>query len=92
MMIKRLFWLLGISKMNKISEDHPPNVEGKFYVDQALCLSHGVCIDSARENFKWREDTGQVYIYKQPENFDEEENCYEALMCCPMEAIKDDGN
>jgi 4Fe-4S single cluster domain of Ferredoxin I len=32
-----------------------------------------------------------AYVFKQPETLEEEELCKEAMMCCPMFAIYDDG-
>jgi ferredoxin len=37
------------------------------------------------------EDEGYSYVFKQPEDDDEEEQCREAMESCPVEAIGDDG-
>ena len=75
--------------MNENIEKHPLNAEGKYYVDQDICTCSAACEDAAPNNFKY--DDGFVYVFKQPENHDEEEQCKEAMMCCPVEAIHDDG-
>ena len=69
-------------------------VKGKkvsFYVDQE-CILCSVCDDEAPNNFKMSEDEDHDICYKQPENEDELEQCYEAMENCPVEAIGDDGH
>jgi ferredoxin len=66
------------------------NVAGKYYVD-AKCIDCDVCRDIAEDNFT-RDDKGQYsFVYKQPETPKEETLCQEALECCPVEAIGNDG-
>ena len=69
---------------------HPLNAKGKYYVDYDTCLNH-CCFDIAPENFKTDEDY-VAYVFKQPETPEEETKCKEAMMCCPVEAILDDGD
>ena len=66
------------------------NVDGKFYVDTE-CIFCNLCIDAAPNNFAESEDGDHDYVYKQPENDEELDQCYEALEVCPVEAIGDDG-
>lgn len=66
------------------------NIAGKFYVDDQ-CIDCDVCRETAPKNFKRQEDNGYSYVYKQPENPDEETQCKEAMESCPVEAIGDDG-
>lgn len=72
---------------------HPLNVRGKYYIVDGDCASSGACEMVAPHIFK---DGSSVeygfYVAKQPETVDEEEACREALMCCPFEAIRDDGD
>jgi len=42
-------------------------------------------------NFTREEDEGYSFVYKQPENDEEIEQCKEAMEGCPVEAIGDDG-
>ena len=72
-------------KSNKIQD----NVDGNFYVDEN-CISCGVCVDTAPENFAMNDDD-MAYVQKQPENAEEEDACRDALEACPAEAIGDDG-
>ena len=66
------------------------NVPGKYYVD-TKCIDCDVCRDIAEDNFT-RDDKGQYsFVYKQPETSSEESLCQEALECCPVEAIGNDG-
>ena len=41
-------------------------------------------------NFTREENEGYSYVYKQPENEEEEEMCQNALDGCPVEAIGND--
>lgn len=91
MMTKLLYWLQDTLKMNEEIKKHPLNVEGKYYVDAEICLDHECCVDIAPDNFKMDEENWQAYVFKQPETAEEEAKCHEALMCCPVESILDDG-
>lgn len=74
---------------------HPLNVKGKYYVDQNSCLIHGVCELDAPNNFKIIQDYDSknfgAYVFKQPENEQEESDCETAVMACPMFAVHNDG-
>lgn len=69
----------------------PENVKGRFYVDDQ-CIDCDLCREAAPNNFIQHEDEGYSYVYKQPENEDEEAQCKEALENCPVEAIGNDGS
>ena len=71
-------------------EKNEENVSGKFYVD-SQCIDCDLCRETAPENFKREEDEGYSFVYKQPDNEEEEEQCREAMEGCPVEAIGDDG-
>ena len=60
-----------------------------FYVDQD-CIICSVCSDCAPNNFRMSDDEDHDICFKQPENEEELEQCYEALDNCPVEAIGDD--
>lgn len=74
---------------------HPLNSRGKYYVDQESCLIHGVCEIDAPSNFKFVDNYGSesfgAYVFKQPENEQEEARCETAMNGCPMCAIHNDG-
>ena len=61
-----------------------------FYVDRE-CILCSVCEEVAPKNFRMNDDDTHDIVYKQPENEEELELCYEAMECCPVEAIGDDG-
>jgi len=68
----------------------PENLGGKYYVDDQ-CIDCDVCRETAPNNFMRQEDNGYSYVYKQPENEEEEVQSKEAMESCPVEAIGDDG-
>ena len=68
----------------------PENVAGRFYVDR-YCVDCEVCRDIAPDNFKRIAAKRYVIAYKQPGNTEQERLCREAMDCCPVEAIGDDG-
>ncbi len=66
------------------------NVSGKFYVDDQ-CIDCDACRTEAPNNYRRNDEHGFSYVYKQPENQLEEEQCQAALEACPVEAIGKDG-
>jgi len=73
-------------KNDKVKE----NVCGEFYVD-ASCIDCDVCRDTAPENFMRCDENNYSFVYKQPETAEEQALCEEAMSCCPVEAIGNDG-
>ena len=67
------------------------NAQGQYYVDDQ-CIDCDLCRETAPDNFTRQEEGGYSYLYKQPENDAELDQCYEALENCPVEAIGDDGD
>jgi ferredoxin len=74
--------------MADVANKYPENVGGKFYVDNQ-CIDCDLCRETAPDNFRRNDDGGYSYVYKQPENPDEEARCKEAKEGCPVEAIGD---
>lgn len=68
----------------------PENVPGQFYVD-STCIDCDVCRDTAPDNFIRSDENNYSFVYKQPESPEEVSLCEEALSCCPVEAIGNDG-
>ena len=66
------------------------NVDGTFYVDSS-CIDCDVCRESAPHNFTRSFKHAYSYVSKQPDDDAERAACEEALACCPVEAIGDDG-
>jgi ferredoxin len=80
------FWIMA-EKENKYED----NAAGKYYCDEE-CIDCDLCRETAPENFKRNEDGGYSFVYKQPENDEEEALCVEAMEGCPVEAIGSDGS
>ena len=76
--------------MADVDEKGPDNVPGKYYVD-TNCTACMVCTETAPDHFKMSDDEEYAFVYKQPENGDEEALCEEAMEGCPEETIGDDG-
>lgn len=71
---------------------HPLNAKGKFYIDQNTCLCSDDCRLIAPNNFDYDKDGDYGYfVSKQPETAEELAQMREAIRCCPVEAILDDG-
>tara|TARA_B100000212_G_C27316561_1_gene508182 strand:- start:891 stop:1121 length:231 start_codon:yes stop_codon:yes gene_type:complete len=66
------------------------NVEGRYFVDEQ-CIDCNLCREEAPKNFTRQEEVGYSYVYKQPEDGEEEEMCKNAMEFCPVEAIGDFG-
>ena len=73
-------------KTDKVKE----NVAGTFYVDSS-CIDCDVCRDTAPDNFMRCDENNYSFVFKQPETEEERTLCEEALTCCPVEAIGNDG-
>lgn len=69
---------------------YPDNVPGRYFVD-TNCIDCDLCRETAPANFTRNEEGGYSFVYKQPENPEEESLCKEAKEGCPVEAIGDDG-
>ena len=76
--------------MAELSDKYSDNVAGKYFVDTE-CIDCDLCRETAKDNFTRNGDEGYSYVYKQPENEDEEQLCKEAMEGCPVEAIGDFG-
>ncbi|HEY0431513.1 MAG TPA: ferredoxin [Pyrinomonadaceae bacterium] len=66
------------------------NVPGAYYVD-STCIDCDVCRDTAPQNFCRSDANNYSFVYQQPLNEEELAACEEALLCCPVEAIGNDG-
>jgi ferredoxin len=69
----------------------PETVPGRFYVD-TQCIDCDVCRVTAPANFQRHDEKGYSYVSQQPRTPEEEAQCQEAMDCCPVEAIGDDGS
>ncbi len=69
----------------------PENVRGRFYVD-AQCIGCEVCRTTAPRNFRLDPSRGIAYVFHQPSRPLHLERCLDAMACCPVEAIGDDGD
>ena len=71
-------------------DKYEDNASGKYYCDTE-CIDCDLCRETAPENFTRNDDGGYSFLYKQPENEEEETLCQEAMEGCPVEAIGNDG-
>lgn len=76
--------------MAELDARYEDNVEGKYFVDEE-CIDCDACRGVAPANFARNEEEGYSFVYKQPENEEEEKECEESLRCCPVDAIGDFG-
>jgi ferredoxin len=79
------FWCMATKE-----DKYEDNVAGKYYCDTE-CIDCDLCRETAPDNYKRNEDGGYSFVYKQPENEEEEALCAEAMDGCPVEAIGSDG-
>ena len=76
--------------MADVENKYPQNTPGAYYVDDQ-CIDCDLCRETAPANFTRDDDGGHSYVYKQPENDEEQRLCDEAMAGCPVEAIGADG-
>jgi ferredoxin len=67
----------------------PGNVPGPFYNDDT-CIDCGLCPDLAPGIFRRDPESGQSYVWHQPETPDELALAREAMESCPTETIGED--
>ena len=67
-------------------EKNKDNVPGLFYVD-SQCIACDACVEEAPVFFKMNDEKGHAYVYFQPRNEQEIENCNTALELCPVDSI-----
>src|SRR5204863_738279 len=85
-----IFYTRRRKSMADVVNKYPENITGKYYVDN-MCIDCDLCRETAPDNFKRNDDVGYSFVYKQPENPEEEARCKEAKEGCPVEAIGDNG-
>lgn len=66
------------------------NKEGKYYVDDQ-CIACDACVVEAPGFFEMNDDDGHAYVAIQPDKDEDITACEDALACCPVGAIGDDG-
>ena len=76
--------------MAELENKYEDTVMGRYFVDEE-CIDCDLCRQEAPDNFRRNEGEGYSYVYKQPENAEEEAECQTALESCPVEAIGDCG-
>ena len=67
------------------------NTDGKFYVDDQ-CIACDACVIEAPLFFAMNEEEGMAYVFHQPKSMEEVNQCIEAMVLCPVNAIGDDGD
>lgn len=77
--------------MSKFTHRHPLSVPGKYYVTDQ-CIDCDLCRETAPNNFRRDDQTGIVYVFKQPTTPEEIDNVDLSVECCPTDAIGDDGD
>ena len=87
---RRLESRRGVAELADRNDRVKQNVPGAYYVDSS-CIDCDVCRDTAPENFMRSDENSYSFVFKQPENEEEKTACEEALTCCPVEAIGNDG-
>ena len=72
--------------MADIADKLEENVDGRYFVDSE-CIDCDACREAAPNNFTREQEQGYSYVYKQPEDEQEEIECMAALEGCPVDAI-----
>jgi len=67
------------------------NASGKYYVNKKECIMCQVCVAMGAGFFEmdWEEET--AYVISQPSGKAAVRDVREAMLSCPADAIKDDG-
>ena len=66
------------------------NVAGKYYIDTSCC-DCDLCRQMAPESMARDEETGNSYVFRQPETVEQIAAVEEAVQSCPTESIGNNG-
>lgn len=77
--------------MATLSERHPENVSGRYYVDSS-CIDCDQCRVLAPSIFGRNADVGYSFVQRQPATDEELSLTEEALGACATGSIGNDGN
>jgi ferredoxin len=77
--------------MADIANRYPENIAGAYYVDNQ-CIDCDLCRETAPNSFKRNDDGGYSFVYKQPDNPEDQKLAKEAMEGCPVEAIGSNGS
>jgi ferredoxin len=78
------------TKMADPNDKVPGQAPGRYFVD-TQCIDCDLCRETAPANFTRNDGEGFSYVYKQPENDEEEALSKDAMDNCPVEAIGNEG-
>ncbi|NOY24076.1 MAG: ferredoxin [Acidobacteria bacterium] len=67
------------------------NAAGKYYVIQKECIMCQVCVAMGDGYFEMDWDEETAYLVSQPVGKSSEKAVREAMLSCPVDAIKDNG-
>jgi ferredoxin len=77
--------------MSSETNRHSLNAEGKFWIDQDICVDCSTCFYvDAPQNIKYDAESNSSYVFKQPTNEEELKAIRNALNACCVEAIIED--
>ncbi len=79
-----------IFSMAELEYKNKDNVKGRYFVDEE-CIDCDLCREVAPNCFVRNNEEGYSYVFKQPDNEEDEAFCKEAMDNCPVEAIGDFG-
>jgi hypothetical protein len=71
-----------------VTEPHPDNVPGPFYVENQCCISCGVPTDIAPDIFAWTPDESHCFVALQPQTEAETDRTLRALFSAEVECIR----
>lgn len=77
--------------MAQKEEKWDENISGAYYVDYH-CIACDACCKEAPDFFAMKFESGHAFVTKQPKTPKEIENCENALLYCPVDAIGSDGD
>jgi hypothetical protein len=67
---------------------HPQNVPGPFYVEDGCCITCGVPIDAAPDNFGWTEAGDHCFVKRQPVGLEETDRTLRAMWSAEVDCIR----
>jgi ferredoxin len=68
----------------------PDNSPGQYYVD-SNCIACDTCVGISQTHFRLTSNYDHAIVIAQPRTPNDIKQCDEALACCPVNAIGNDG-
>jgi hypothetical protein len=83
---------MSVRRESRSVKPHPQNVPGPFYVQHECCITCGVPVETAPDNFDWTEAKDHCFVKRQPVGPEETDRTLRAMWSSEVDCIRYRGN